>query len=132
MLVDDGFLTAEQTADHPEFGEGKVDYGGVYEWKNKIHRLAYEGLHQITSVDLRGKFETFQQENGWWRDDIRTVQGSEGVTGPEPWYEWPTSLKLRDHSSLDSARNELFDEILARNSPVPLLNRQWGLRRSIK
>ncbi len=46
-LVDDGLLTADQIADVPEFPSDQVDYGGVYEWKNKILLLAFEEFRPI-------------------------------------------------------------------------------------
>lgn len=125
-LVEDGFLTSEQIADRPAFAGDRVDYGGVYEWKNKILSLAFEGLHHTTSVDLRGKFETFQQENGWWLDDYAMYKAVKESQGQAAWYEWPTPYKLRDQGALAAAAGALYDRILEQKFYQFLFYRQWS------
>lgn len=127
MLVEDGFLTAEQIADHPNFEPHRVAYGGVYEWKNKLLALAFEGLQHLTSVDLRGKFETFVQENNWWLDDYALYKAVKASEREAAWYEWPTPLKLRDSTALAAVRNDLYDEVLAQKFYQFLFFRQWNL-----
>lgn len=127
MLIEDGFLTAEQLAERPAFESGRVDYGGVYEWKNKILPLAFAGLQHTTSVDLRGKFETFQQENNWWLDDYTLYKAVKASHGQAAWYEWPTELKLRDGGAISAISERLFNEILAEKFYQFLFFRQWGL-----
>ena len=126
-LVEDGFLTQDQVDEHPQFAAERTDYGGAYDWKNKVNRLAFEGLQRITSVDLRGKFETFLQENAWWLDDYALYRAVKTAQDQKPWYEWPGPLKLRDQAAIQKARNELFDEILAEKFYQFLFYRQWGL-----
>lgn len=126
-LVEDGFLTADQIADHPKFEDHRVDFGKVHEWKSKLLPLAFEGLHHITSIDLRGKFETFQQENAWWLDDYALYKAVKAAQGQKPWYEWPIPLKLRDQGSIAAISEQLFSEILAEKFYQFLFFRQWGL-----
>src|SRR5687767_13383787 len=64
----------------------RVDFGGVYDWKNKILPEAYKRFHQTTSVDLRGKFESFNQENDWWLEDYATYKAIKASEGQRPWY----------------------------------------------
>ena len=80
-LVEARLLDRSVLEDKPDFPADKVDYGGVYDWKNKILPEAYKAFHQTTSVDLRGRFETFSQENDWWLEDYalyRAVKPSRG------------------------------------------------------
>ena len=93
-LIDDGFLTPEQLADRPAFSPQKVDYGAVYEWKNRILPLAFDGLHHLTSVDLRGKFETFMQDNESWLDDYALYRAIKASQDQRPWYEWDDALTV--------------------------------------
>ena len=68
-LAEDDLITADDLVERPDFPADKVDFDGVYKWKNLLLNSAYEGFSHATSVDLRGKFETFCQENEWWLDD---------------------------------------------------------------
>ena len=124
-LVEDGLLTAEQIANRPDFPAHKVDFGGVYEWKNKILPEAYKSFEQTTSVDLRGKFETFTQENNWWLDDFAAYRAIKLSQDQKPWYEWPAPLKLREKGALAAISDRLFDEIRAQKFYQFLFFRQW-------
>jgi 4-alpha-glucanotransferase len=125
LLIDDGLITAEDLADRPEFTEHKVDFGAVVNWKNQLLPKAYEGFHQITSVDYRGKFETFCQENEFWLDDYALYRSVKTSQDQRPWYEWPAPLKLRDADALKAVSDKLFEEILAEKLYQFLFFRQW-------
>ncbi len=125
-LVEDEFLRAEQIADRPSFLSHKVEFGAVYEWKAKLLPLAYEGFHHITSVDLRGKFETFLHENAWWLDDYATYKAIKASLDQRPWYEWPTPLKLREAGAMAAIKEQLFDEIMAERFYQFVFFRQWS------
>ncbi|NOT48177.1 MAG: 4-alpha-glucanotransferase [Acidobacteria bacterium] len=127
LLVEDGFLTADQIADHPQFSNERVDFAGVYEWKNKVLSLAFNGLQHLTSVDLRGKFETFQRENGWWLDDFALYKAVKVSQDQKAWFDWPTPLKLRDKGALTAVAEELFEDVLAQKFYQFLFFRQWNL-----
>ena len=126
LLVEDGFLTPEQIQDRPQFSLDKVDYGGVHEWKSRILPLAFEGLHHITSGDLRGEFESFIQDNAWWLDDYALYRAIKASQGQKAWYEWDEPLRLRHIPVLDRTAERLFSEILAEKFYQFLFFRQWG------
>lgn len=124
-LVDDGFISGDQLSDTPQFPTHKVDYGGVYDWKNRLLPLAFEGLHHITSVDLRGKFETFAQEQAVWLDDYALYRAIKASQSNKAWYEWDEPLRLCDEQALQEASERLFNEILAEKFYQFLFYRQW-------
>ncbi len=124
-LVDDGFVTSEQLESRPQFPSHKVDYGAVYDWKNHILPLAFEGLVHITSVDLRGKFETFIQENESWLDDYALYRAVKTSQGQRPWFEWDEPLKFRHENALAEISEKLYAEILAEKFYQFLFFRQW-------
>ena len=125
-LVDDGLLDADMLAQKPEFAEGRTDYGGVYDWKNWILPEAYKNFLHTTSVDLRGKFETFSQENESWLDDYAMYKAVKASQGQRPWYEWPSELKLRDAAAISSIGEKLYDEIQAEKFYQFAFYRQWS------
>jgi 4-alpha-glucanotransferase len=124
-LVEDELLTPEQLADAPSFTPHKVDFGTVYEWKNRILPLAYESFHHTTSVDLRGRFESFNQQNAWWLEDYAAYKAIKASQNLRPWYEWPTPLKLREPGAMAAISEELFDAIQAEKFYQFLFFRQW-------
>lgn len=125
LLVEDGLVGKETIEERPEFPGHKVDFGLVYEWKNRLLRKAYEGFHHVTSVDLRGKFETFIQENDFWLDDYALYKSIKASQGQKAWYEWPDKLKLREQKALRSAADRLYEEIQAEKLYQFLFFRQW-------
>jgi 4-alpha-glucanotransferase len=125
LLVEDGFLTPEQIYDRPTFSSEAVDYGPVHEWKSRVLPAAFEGLHHITSVDLRGKFETFIQDNESWLDDYAIYRAIKASQGQKAWYEWDEPLRRRDTTALDHIGERLFSEILAEKFYQFLFFRQW-------
>lgn len=124
-LIEDGLITDEAFADKPDFADHKVEYGDVYNWKNQLLPQAYEGFHHITSVDLRGKFETFCQENEFWLDDYALYRSIKATQAQRPWYAWPDTLRLRECSAVETAKEQLYEKIQAEKFYQFLFFRQW-------
>ena len=112
-LVEDGLISADDVSGRPNFPDYKVDFGGVYDWKNQLLKKAFDGFHHITSVDLRGKFETFVQENESWLDDYALYRAIKRANGQKAWFEWPDDVKLREEKGLRNAAEHLYEEIQA-------------------
>lgn len=125
-LVDDELLSAEMLDAKPEFPLHKVDFGAVYDWKNSILPQAYHAFRETTSVDLRGRFEAFNQENGWWLEDYATYRAIKAEQGQKPWYEWEDELKLRDPDALKQAAEPLYEKIQAEKFYQFLFFDQWA------
>jgi 4-alpha-glucanotransferase len=124
-LIEDELLTEKDIDDRPKFENGRADYGGVYEWKNKILPIAYKNFQATTSVDLRGKFETFCQENAPWLDDYALYRAIKASQDQKAWYEWDAPLKLREAGAISLAKDHLYDEIQAQKYYQILFIRQW-------
>lgn len=124
-LVEDGLISDADLEDRPDFIAHKVDFGSVYDWKNQLLPKAYEGFHHVTSVDLRGKFETFCQENEFWLEDYALFRSIKATQDQKPWYEWPDELKLREPSELRAVHEKLYDKIQAEKFYQFLFFRQW-------
>ena len=125
-IVEDGFLTDDETNDKPDFPVGRVDFGMVYEWKNQLLAKAYERFRLTTSVDLRGKFETFSQEQAAWLDDYALFRAVKKTQNQKSWLNWEAPLKLRDEKALAEAREELREEIQTQKFQQWLFFRQWN------
>jgi 4-alpha-glucanotransferase len=125
-LVEDGFLTFEEINQKPDFPVGRVDFGLLYDWKNQILKLAYERFRRTTSVDLRGKFETFCQTESPWLDDYALFRAVKKSQGQKSWLEWDEPLRLRDESALNEARDDLREDIQEQKFQQWLFFRQWA------
>lgn len=125
LLVEDGFLTFDEINEKPDFPNGRVDFGLLYDWKNSLLTKAYERFRLTTSVDLRGKFETFSQNTASWLDDYALYRAIKFSQGQKAWYEWEESLKLRDENALAEARETLHEAIQAQKFYQFLFFRQW-------
>lgn len=124
-LADEGFLIQEEINQKPNFPVGKVDFGAVYEWKNELLKKAYERFRLTTSVDLRGKFETFCQNTAAWLEDYALYRAVKFSQDQKAWYEWSEPLKLRDERVLNEARERLHDQIQAQKFYQFLFFSQW-------
>jgi len=125
-LLGEELLTADEINQRPDFPEDRVDFGKVCEWKNAILRTAYERFRVTTSVDLRGKFETFCQQNSSWLDDYTLYRAVKLSQGQRAWYEWETPLRLRHEGALSEARETEREEIQAQKFYQFLFFHQWG------
>ncbi len=125
-LVEDGLLDSGQIEDKPDFPTHRVDFGAVHIWKNELLPQAYKKFHATTSVDMRGKFETFVRESEWWLEDFATYRAIKEYQGKKPWYEWPEPLKLRDPETLKIESERLYEKIQAEKFYQFLFYRQWS------
>ena len=126
LLVADGFLTGEEINQKPDFPVERVDFGKLYDWKNWILGLAYERFRGTTSVDLRGKFETFCQNESYWLDDYALFRAVKKSQDQKLWLEWDEPLRLRYDDALHFAKENLSEDIQAQKFQQWLFFRQWS------
>ena len=125
LLVEDGFLNEEEINRKPDFPSGKVDFGLLYDWKNWILAQAFERFRTTTSVDLRGKFETFCQQEKSWLEDYALFRAVKKSQDQRLWLEWDEPVRLREEAALREARENLRDDIQAQKFQQWLFFRQW-------
>ena len=126
LLVKDEFLTFDEINQKPDFPVDRVDFGKLYDWKNRILHLAYERFRQTTSVALRAAYETFCQTENSWLDDYALFRAVKKSQHQKLWLEWDAPLRLRDEKTLDKANENLRDEILEQKFQQWLFFRQWN------
>jgi 4-alpha-glucanotransferase len=110
-LAEEGFLDEAEIGQTFDFPEDRVDYGKVYEWKNRILRTAYERF--LSNKNLKDDFEKFAEETAFWLDDYALFRSVRSSQQEKPWYEWDKPLKMRDKKALETARQNLSFEIEA-------------------
>ncbi|PYT01695.1 MAG: 4-alpha-glucanotransferase [Acidobacteria bacterium] len=122
-LVEDGLLP-ESGIETIDSNSERVDYGAVYELKNRMLRNAFENFANA-SDDLQHAFDAFTQENASWLEDYALFRAIKASQDQKPWYEWDEPLKLRDEKSLAEISNILASEIRAEKFYQFLFFRQW-------
>ncbi len=125
LLVEDALLTFDEINEKPDFPNGRVDFGLLYDWKNSLLAKAYERFRISASDDLRGKFETFSQDMAFWLDDYALYRAIKFSQSQKPWYQWEDSLKLRDENALAEARENLREAIREQKFYQFLFFTQW-------
>ncbi|MGC2237275.1 MAG: 4-alpha-glucanotransferase [Pyrinomonadaceae bacterium] len=125
-LVEENLLTEEEIAQKPDFPEDRIDYGKVFEWKNRILEKAYERFKSIEDANLKEDFDRFTQDSAFWLEDYALFRAiGFSLEEQKPWYEWNKSLKLREKKALNKARKDLSGEIEAQKFYQFLFFRQW-------
>jgi 4-alpha-glucanotransferase len=126
VLADEGLISTDAIDNAPEFGSGRVDYGGVYQWKGWLLATAYQTFSsQRDHHALAPDFDLFCTANAWWLDDYALFRAVKDAQGGKPWFEWPDELKLRDADTLSAASVELSNAIDAGKFTQFLFARQW-------
>ena len=125
-LVESELLDPRALKNKPNFPQHKVDFGAVYDWRNKILPEAYERFHQTKSSEIRDGFETFANENEWWLWDYAAYKAIKASQGQKTWYEWDDGLKLRDAAALRQVSERLHEEIEAEKFYQFLFYTQWS------
>lgn len=121
-LVEDGLLPSPPGT---VSGAGTIDYGAVYEFKNKILRQSFDSF-QRSGDGLRAEFDGFVHANASWLDDYALYRAIKLSQDQRPWFEWDEQLKLRDAAAIDESRRVLAEEIRAQKFFQFLFFRQWS------
>ncbi len=128
-LVVEGLLTEADLAERPTFPEGRVAYGIVIPYKERLLDRAYERFRQGVRPDLEAAFTAFRHEHASWLDDFALFMALKSVHRGAPWNAWAQPLRLRDPQALQQARRQHRHEIERHAFRQFLFFRQWeGLR----
>src|ERR1044071_8645928 len=109
-LIEDGLLTQDDFAELPEFSASRVDYGQLIPWKLELLQKAFSRLASA-SEDFRKEFDTFRRENSAWLDDYALFMSLKEAKGGGAWSGWEESLRTREPSRIEKAREEQVENI---------------------
>jgi 4-alpha-glucanotransferase len=125
-LLADGLLRNDDLSNHPEFGIDRVDYGGVYSWKNDLFRRAYRIFLKNDNEAQTADFDSFCSENAHWLEDYSLYRSIKESEGQRSWFEWPDALRLRRPDAIDEARENLHDDVRREKFYQFIFFRQWN------
>ena len=125
LLVEAGLLQQEEISTiHWGDREDKVDFGLLYNNRERVLRLAYGRFGGGEA------FDAFCRDNGLWLGDFALFMALKAKYQGKPWYEWEQNLKFRDPNTLWEARHELQEEIRFYSFVQYLFQTQWEALRS--
>jgi len=128
-LIADGLLTQEDFAGMPDFNASRVDYGRLIPWKLDLLQKAF-ARYLSAPESLRDEFERFRADNASWLDDYALFMSLKEANGGGAWSDWDESLRKREQSVLEQAREDHTEDILRYSFFQFLFFRQWGRLRA--
>ncbi len=126
VLIEDGLLERADFADMPNFSRAdlRVNFGLLIPWKLSLLRKAFSRFRSAPN-GLREEFDRFRMENAHWLDDYALFMSIKEANGGGAWNEWHASIRKREKSALDEARQEYAEDILRHSFYQFLFFRQW-------
>lgn len=127
ILVDDELLSIKDYINE-DFGasEEKVDYGLIFEKRNKILKTAYKNFkNKKLNRHEAFEYEKFKNENSFWLDDYSDYMAIKETFDLVSWKEWDEDIRNREEKALRKYRKELKDEIEYYKFIQFLFFKQW-------
>jgi 4-alpha-glucanotransferase len=128
-LIEDGLLTQEDLAETPNFNASRVDFGRLIPWKLGLLQNAFSRYLSAPEA-LREEFEHFRAENASWLNDFALFMALKEANGGGAWSGWEETLRKREPSTLERARQDHAENILRHSFYQFLFFRQWNRLRA--
>ncbi len=123
-LVEDGLLPESALDGVPSFPEGRADFAGARQWKERILRVSWDNSRQ--ALETSEGFLSFRRTAGResWLADWALFAALKGKY-PGSWTSWPEEIRRRRPEALDAARRTLAEEVAYQEFLQFLFFRQW-------
>ena len=124
-LVEEKLLKKEELSSiRWSWSETKADFGLLYNNRLNVLRKAYDRFAAQEELDA------FCAENAGWLPDFALFMALKDRFGGKPWYQWDKALKFRDSKAIETARQELKEEIRFFCFVQYLFYKQWNALRA--
>lgn len=124
-LVEDDLLEKDDLEKLPHFPTGKVDFGLMIEWKNKILALAAARFLSNINQEQVNKYNKFCEEQSSWLDDYALFMVLKSKFASKSWLDWPLTIRKRDHNFLSHFIHDHKDELKVQKFYQFLFFKQW-------
>ncbi len=125
ILIEEGLLKqSEVDAVNWEPTPGRVDFGTMYQERNKVLSLAF------TRFVPDEAFFAFQEENRDWLEEYALFMALKAEFGGKPWLDWPEPIRSRDPQALAEKRAALSGHLAYHFFVQYQFTRQWEALRS--
>ena len=123
LLLESGFLNAEDVAAIPEFSAHRCDYSSVIPYKVQLLYRAYSRF-KATGIE-RDAFEGFCGQHRDWLEDYVLFVVIKKLNEGKIWTEWAEAFRDRDDKSLEQIKNDCRDEVEREQFLQYLFFKQW-------
>ena len=125
MLIEAGLLRQEEVdAVCWNREECRVDYGCLYENRNRVLQLAYDRFAPDED------FARFVEQNADWMEDYAVFMTLKEKFRGLPWLEWPEALRRRDPDTMAQYRETSASSLRFHYFLQYLFFRQWTALRA--
>ena len=107
-LVEEGWLSKGDLADHPVFEDGRVNYELVAQYKADLFPKAYA---KLKAGKNQKEFQAFCEAQSFWLDDFASFIILKIIFKGTIWNQWPSPLIKREASALAHFRHEQKDSL---------------------
>ncbi len=120
LLIESGLLTREE-ADSADFGCNplRIDYGLLYQNRFPLLKTAFS---RFCPSD---EYREFCKRNAYWLDDYALYMAIKNEQGGKSWCEWEDSLRLREETALELARERLSEDVSFYKFLQFIFSNQW-------
>ena len=127
ILREEGILR-EEDYKNENYGDNleKIDYGTIFESKNKVLKRAYNNFKKGNLKELAQKVEKFKEENSFWLEDYALYMSLKNHFNLVSWQEWPDDIKKREPEAIKKYKESLKDEIEFWSFVQYLFFEQWN------
>ncbi|MBT7191858.1 MAG: 4-alpha-glucanotransferase [Anaerolineae bacterium] len=106
LLLKEGFLHPNDLKEELDFSDDYVDYGRVIGWKLNLLERAFIRFTRDPEIDSRD-LDIFREKNSDWLEDYALFMALKETNGGGSWIGWDESLRNREESAINKAREEL-------------------------
>ena len=112
ILREEGILREEDYINE-DYGDNseRIDYGLIFEIKNKVLKRAYSNFKNSDLKDIEDKFEAFKDENAFWLEDYALYMSVKNHFDLVSWQEWPEDIKTRKIEAIERYKEELKEDL---------------------
>ncbi len=112
LMVKDGLLSEQDLKPIPDFSQDEADYQAVTDYKKKLFDIAYQNFKakQGEQENYQYEYQKFCEEHSNWLDDFALFAALKDYY-KKTWNQWPEDVRDRDKKALESAREQLKEEV---------------------
>jgi len=122
-LVTDGLLSSVDPL--PKFPADRVDFAAAHQYKDSVLSKAFAAFKRASDSELQLAFSDFCHRYVSWLDDYALFRALKNAHGGVAWNEWDPALVRRDPAALETAKQNLADQIEAQKFYQFLFYKQW-------